>query len=137
MDEITQRFLDYYSYLKNDVVVKNATQFAKSIGISNSLMTEILKKRSNIGLSPIQKIVQLYGANAEWLLTGKGEMIKNTQAAENTNSAGAAGSKVYGNGVSEVSVIAGLMKSLEKKDEQLDRKDEQIDRLLGIIEKLR
>jgi transcriptional regulator with XRE-family HTH domain len=76
MNEITGRFLIYCEYLKSEGEIKNAAQFAKTIGISTSLMTEILKERSNVGLMPIQKIVQLYGANPEWLLTGNGDMIK-------------------------------------------------------------
>ncbi|MDR1197485.1 MAG: hypothetical protein LBK94_00530 [Prevotellaceae bacterium] len=76
MDDITKRFLDYYEVLKKEAKVKNATEFAKSIGISSSLMTELKEGRTKIGIKPIQNTVLEYNISAEWLLIGKEPMLK-------------------------------------------------------------
>jgi repressor LexA len=84
MNDITSRFLDIYNYLLNSKKTSSASDFAKKIEISTSLMSEILKKRTNAGINPIQKTVSEFPEiNSEWLLTGKGEMIK-TKSKENT-----------------------------------------------------
>ncbi|MBR4272077.1 MAG: hypothetical protein IKQ30_04500, partial [Bacteroidales bacterium] len=41
-----------------------------------SLMTEISKERSNVGVVPLQNIVIKYGISGDWLLTGEGAMLK-------------------------------------------------------------
>ena len=43
MKEITIRFIEVYNYLLDIKKVKNASDFAEKIGISNSLMNEIFK----------------------------------------------------------------------------------------------
>jgi hypothetical protein len=99
-------------------------------------------KTKKISADVANKIAEKYPEiNLDWLLSGDGEMLKNHPAA---NNAGITDSNVVGGGINDATVISGLMKTLEKKDEQigkilgsLEKKDEQIDRLLGIIEKLR
>ena len=40
------------------------------------MVTEISKGRSNVGTFAIQNIVTVFNINAEWLLTGRGDMLK-------------------------------------------------------------
>lgn len=85
MKDVNKRFLEVYNYLLSENFVNNASDMANKIEISSSMMNEILKKRSNAGLKVIQKTVNKFSfINTEWLLTGKGEMIK-TKNIENTN----------------------------------------------------
>ncbi len=53
------------------------------------MMTEISKGRSNVGTLAIQNIVSIFNIDAEWLLTGKGDMIKDkdTESQRPTESA--------------------------------------------------
>lgn len=58
--------------------VSDKRDFAIKIGISPSMVTEISKGRSNVGTLAIQNIVSIFDINADWLLTGRGEMLKVT-----------------------------------------------------------
>lgn len=82
--ELTNRFLKTLNYLIKNSYVSDNKSFAKSISISASMITEIVKERSNVGLQAIQNTVLKYPINPTWLLTGQGEMIL-TSTKENTN----------------------------------------------------
>lgn len=88
MNSITIRFLNSYEYLKMMKKVQNPSSFAEKINVSTSLITEICKKRTNAGITPIQNLLDRFPEiDANWLLTGKGSMLKseNSVSEENTN----------------------------------------------------
>lgn len=75
MNDITERFLKVYEYLLESKKVKSPSDLAKEISVSSSMMNEILKSRSNIGLKVVQNTVNKYPfINIDWLITGKGRM---------------------------------------------------------------
>lgn len=74
-NEITNRFIESYNNLVETGQVSDKKAFAQTIGISTSMMTEISKGRSNVGISAIQNIVKHFSISAEWLLTGAGNMF--------------------------------------------------------------
>ncbi|WP_407512550.1 LexA family transcriptional regulator [Elizabethkingia miricola] len=77
MNDITVRFLDVYNFLLNLNKTSSGADFAKKIGISVSMMNEILKGRTNAGINPIQKtVIEFPEINPEWLLIGNGEMLR-------------------------------------------------------------
>jgi transcriptional regulator with XRE-family HTH domain/phage repressor protein C with HTH and peptisase S24 domain len=76
MEELTQRFIDSYSYLKEGGLVKNDTDFATNLEVSRSMITEILKGRTNPGGKALQNIVRKYPIDGTWLLSGIGDMAK-------------------------------------------------------------
>ncbi|KAA6343124.1 hypothetical protein EZS27_009190 [termite gut metagenome] len=76
MNDITSRFLEAYRWILSNNKTPDTKTFAKELGISISMMTEIAKERSNIGIKAIQNIVKKFHINSEWLLTGKGEMLR-------------------------------------------------------------
>ncbi|OXA83703.1 hypothetical protein B0A56_00865, partial [Flavobacterium columnare NBRC 100251 = ATCC 23463] len=79
MNDLTVRFLDVYEYLKKEKKVYTPKGFANEIEVSPSLITEICKKRTNAGITPIQNtLIRFEEIDANWLLTGKGEMLKVT-----------------------------------------------------------
>ncbi len=81
MNDITIRFLECYEYLKSKLIIHTPKGFANEIGVSTSLITEICKKRTNAGLTPIQNLLKRFDFfNPEWLLTGKESMLKNSTA---------------------------------------------------------
>jgi hypothetical protein len=82
MQEITDRFLKFCDYLISKNIIKNATDFAKEVGISNSMMTELAKGRSKVGTKAIHNSVLKYYLNTDWLYTGQGEMLKNTEKSD-------------------------------------------------------
>ncbi len=72
MNDITSRFLDVYEWLKKEKIVHTPKEFASEIEVSTSLITEICKKRTNAGITPIQNLINRFSQiNSEWLLTGK------------------------------------------------------------------
>lgn len=71
INDVTKRFIEVYNRLITEKKVNGAKDFAKSIGVSTSMMTEISKGRSNVGVTALQNIVLLYEVDSHWLLTGK------------------------------------------------------------------
>lgn len=79
-NEISARFISAYETLLNNNIVNDKRDFATKLGISASMVTEIAKGRSSVGTSAIQNIVSQFNIDANWLLTGKGEMLEDTTA---------------------------------------------------------
>lgn len=75
-NELSARFIAAYEALLGDKQVSDKRDFALRIGISPSMVTEISKGRSNVGTLAIQNIVSVFNIDANWLLTGKGDMLK-------------------------------------------------------------
>lgn len=74
-NEISSRFIMAYEQLLADNKTTDQKDFASKIGISPSMMTEILKGRSAVGTTAIQNIVLNFNISANWLLTGQGNML--------------------------------------------------------------
>lgn len=75
MNDITERFIKVYESLLNQKKIKSPSDFAKEISVSTSMMNEILKSRSNVGIKVVQNTVKKYPfINIDWLITGKGRM---------------------------------------------------------------
>ncbi len=51
-------------------------QFEISIGASNGLISNAIKKGTDIQSKWISKIIEIYKINPIWLLTGEGEMLR-------------------------------------------------------------
>jgi len=115
----------------------NGTEFAKSLGTSQERINRVLNFKNGISADLARTIIATYkDVNFEWLRTGEGEMITNTQTIEKVSGNGIVGNNVNGGEINDSSIIAGLMRTIEKRDEQMDKREEQIDRLLSIIEQL-
>ncbi|TAN15154.1 MAG: hypothetical protein EPN37_10280 [Chitinophagaceae bacterium] len=87
MQSITDRFLKAYEYLLSEKIISSGLEFSNKIEISSSLLTEIKKHRSQVGLTAIQNTVKFFPhINPNWLLTGEGDMIpkNNEKTAPNT-----------------------------------------------------
>lgn len=75
MEDVTTRFLRVYNDLLDAGKVANPSDFSKKVGISTSMMNEILKNRSKVGLKVIQNTVKtFYGYSLDWLIKGEGKM---------------------------------------------------------------
>lgn len=85
MNVVTNRYVQLIKQLTDDKIVKDGKDFALTIGVSVSSITEISKGRSNVGLSAIQKTVSAFpDVNLDWLFTGEGEIF-NTKTTKNLN----------------------------------------------------
>jgi len=66
----------------------NQNDFAKSIGVSSPLISQMLNKNSNFGIDTLQKIADTYPQlNIEWLLKGVNPMIIDARPVLNASSA--------------------------------------------------
>ena len=74
--QVSSRFIVAYETLLKEKKVSDKRDFATKLGISASMITEISKGRSSVGTSAIQNIVLQFNINANWLLTGEGEMLQ-------------------------------------------------------------
>jgi hypothetical protein len=72
--DVSERFLEAYSWLIENNKVEDRKSFLQRIGVSSSYLTEIVKGRSSVGLSAIQKIVSEFGISSDWILTGNGSI---------------------------------------------------------------
>src|SRR5690554_1338451 len=62
-------------------------KFSIQVGASNSYFNKVLKENSSIGSDRIERILRVFPeVNAEWLLTGQGEMLKNESEKQEENS---------------------------------------------------
>lgn len=83
MNEITKRYLEFITQLIDNKSVKDSADFARTVGVSVSSITEISKGRTNVGLAAIQKTVsQFPNLNLNWLILGVGEIF-NSKYAQN------------------------------------------------------
>lgn len=74
MENTLQRIKKFVDYKGISVRV-----FEQSIGMSNGSFASQLKNNKTIGVDKLENILHKYReVNPEWLLTGKGEMLKNT-----------------------------------------------------------
>lgn len=77
--ELSSRFIEVIKRLKESGIVSDNKEFAAAIGVSNSMITEIYKGRSNVGMTAIQNTVLQFSVSADWLITGRGSMFNNDQ----------------------------------------------------------
>jgi len=72
-NDVSRRFMEAYELLRKSGKTNDKKDFAQRIGISASLITEVSKGRSNVGMRAVQNLVEQFGVSAGWLLTGEGD----------------------------------------------------------------
>ncbi len=149
MESITDRFLVFYNYLVQEKKIRSAHDFSQRVSISNSLLTEIKKGRSKVGLKIIQNTVNNFPKiNATWLLTGKdqmlvsqGEALKKIEDPEIIKKEDE-GFKIQLNYCQEVSkskekIIELLEETLKMKEEKLKSLTSENEKLINLLIKCR
>ncbi len=115
-----------YQYIKFKGI--KPTRFEKNIGLSNGYLGTQLKRNADLGESILVKIIDnSLDLSPEWLITGKGEMIKNDVVTIDSND----------------NLVAILRERLELKEDkieylqrELDKKDEKYFNLFEAINSL-
>ena len=135
---VKQRLIKYLDFKK-----VNKSEFARRINVSNAFVSSI---RKSIQPDKIKRIALNFSdLNINWLLTGEGEMLKDTsiggdsiiQTGEGHNAV-INKNKYSGKfaGIPEGSQMQYLMEQNKQLLQQNQKFQEHIDRLLGIIEKM-
>ena len=122
------QFIDYKGISKNKFYIET--------GISNG----VLDKKSGLSMETVEKFYSTYPEiNLEWLLTGKGSMLKNSNSS-NTQSIVGNSNIITGNSSSvitennsdkvEVRKLKAEIKELTKK---IEEKDSKINKLIDML----
>lgn len=118
--EINNRAIEaIYRIIDLQNISQNA--FSEAIGCKPSKLTEILKGRMSVQIDMIASLCKDYGVSSEWILTGKGEMMKRedpvVQNVSGTHFAATAnGDAVIGDHVSDKERITFLERLIEEKE---------------------
>jgi hypothetical protein len=123
-----ERLLEFLAYLG-----MGQTKFEENIGLSRGLINNI---KGGISSNTINKISSKYPElNTDWLVSGDGEMIKNSQQIGDVSNSTVVGANVSGNGNQITNNdIAGMIELQKGYQDMIKKSQEQIDRLIGIIE---
>ena len=136
--DISSRFIEVLNELLKRGCLPDKKAFALSVGCSTSMITEISKGRSNVGVSVLQNTVLNFGVSATWLLVGTGEMFANEDKQK--------GKPVYYSPVSGVNeniteytntenptLLSERVSHLKKENEMLTRIIEEKERLISVL----
>ena len=85
LKDLSSRFIEAMEYLISTNKVANSAIFAAKVGVSTSMITEIRKGRSNVGTTALQNIVLEFEIDGNWLLTGKGNILREKTSPEQNN----------------------------------------------------
>ena len=120
--DISNRFIEVLNELLKRGRLPDKKAFASSVGCSTSMITEISKGRSNVGVSILQNTVQNYGVSATWLLVGTGEMfVSEEQQPQNSSSAEPMVDKLLGIIRQQAEDIGQLRKDLAQLKQRLQK----------------
>lgn len=114
----------------------SATALAKKSGIDASNLNKMLNGTQNITQQTLKKIADANNVSLDWLQTGKGEMINNTQTVGEITNSKVAGVNVHGNDIHiNPDAYETLLKIVETYQGITKQFQNHIDRLITLLEK--
>lgn len=128
-NKLKNRLLEVINFLLLNGYAKSKKEIADKIGVSASYFTELSKGRNNPTIHKIRSIFIEYPINQDWLLTGEGEMLKESTPKEEKSPQGGVTipDDVW-------NVIKNQAESLKDQAASLESKDKQLE---GVIDMLR
>lgn len=137
--DINDRFLQIRRELFDD---SNA-EFSKKIGEDDKIVSSICRKSRSAGQTTILKLIQaLPEIDANWLLTGVGEMLRQVnQSVGNISHSTAVGVNVNGNDINIsydpllLPIVESLSESVARMTSQNAQFLTELSRLISILEK--
>lgn len=112
-----------------DSMGMNVSEFSRLTDINQSNMSSMLNGKRKIGDAIINKIVLSFDINKDWLLTGEGEMKKesNSIVSEPMVSYGEKGS------IKEITIPLDVWEVIKMQAKSLEKRDSQIDELISLL----
>lgn len=112
-------------------------QFCIEVGVANGFLDKV----KDVGSEKLLKILNTYPElSPEWLLTGKGDMLKKNEKGGISQTISGDNNTMSGNdtymGSSDKETISQLKERLAEAERKLEEKDQQISKLINVIEKL-
>jgi phage repressor protein C with HTH and peptisase S24 domain len=77
---VNQRFRLVYDALKEQGKIKSKSDIAAQLGTYNHVINSILKGKRNITLDQMNKLIEVYGINANFLFGGSQQMFEGEEA---------------------------------------------------------
>ncbi len=77
---VNQRFRLVYDALKEQGKIKSKSDIAAQLGTYNHVINSILKGKRNITLDQMNKLIEVYGVNANFLFGGSQQMFEGEEA---------------------------------------------------------
>ena len=106
----------------------NDNRVTVDCGLSVGLIGKARKGASDLGRNTIEKILRVYtDLNRDWLLTGKGNMLKEELVSTNSENT---------NQQSDDMTVQELLEAIKRRDRQMDEMLSQQGRLIDVIEAL-
>lgn len=132
-----------FEELRNYFKEKEITQreISQAMGVTPAYVNSIFTGKRSVGKKNAEKLEQLYGISATWLLTGEGPMLLSDVDIHGDHNAVAgrdASVSVTDAGIIEkfLAEIAEQRKLTEAQQRLMGAIQGQVDRLLGIIEEM-
>ena len=75
---INDRFIDAVKYLVDNKIVQSKKQISEILELKGSKLSEILSSRMHATTEVLANFCVIYNINMGWLLTGKGDILKNS-----------------------------------------------------------
>jgi Icc-related predicted phosphoesterase len=131
-DTITQRIMLLMKQKKISV-----SSLAKELDVPQTTLNGQIKDEKSLKANTILALIEKYNdISLDWLLTGKGEMLKNNQQVGNIENSTAVGVNVFGSNNSFKIPEEDITKSIRQYQDTIKKQQEQIDKLLVIIQNL-
>jgi len=117
------------------------TRFEKDIGLSNGYLGQQLKRKADLGSGIMENIINnCLDLDIEWLVTGRGKMIKIIKKPEGLVEVAPGKYEVRDGKLIESldyvesiikyrEYIARLEREIDRKDKEIERKDKEIEKL--------
>lgn len=118
MGSILERVAEF---ARNEGITIGALE--RTIGASKGVLSRALAQGTDIQSKWITQFVEKYPQiSAEWLLTGKGDMLKsNQQGISNIDNSNVVGANVNGSGININSNQSDLLDIIRKQQQQIDK----------------
>lgn len=139
--DVSSRFIEALNELLKRGFLRDKKAFASSVGCSTSMITEISKGRSNVGVSVLQNTVLNFGVSATWLLVGTGEMFVSDEKQKGKTAYYSPAVSGVNENVTEYTntenntILSERVSHLKKENEMLQTIIEEKERLINVLMK--
>jgi hypothetical protein len=119
--------------LKKFIDIKGISihSFEKKVGFSNGAFATPLKNNKTIGVDKVENILRIFpDINAEWLLTGDGEMLRHSNIGHTTS-----GDNSPINGDIEINTCKAALGTANTKIEYLEQRLKDKDEIIELLKK--
>ena len=112
--------------------------FAKILGIKQIELAHIENSGTGITIEILNKLISNFDINANWLLSGKGAMLRNEQSIGDILNSTVIGANIRGDGVSihHTMLPETVSEILDNFNEIIEKLREQTDNLIAAVNKL-